>query len=104
MRTSGEDILTLRMLRSIISWLSHQDSNGTSADYPQTGVGAGTEEDDVNAELIEFLSQPRSICFDTVIRVINDDLSSTIEKFLDSVLTGIRNLFPKSNGFLALRP
>lgn len=104
MHTSGEDILTLRMLRSIISWLSHQDSTGTSADYLQTGDEAGTEEDDVNAEFIKFLSQPRSICFHTVICVINYDLSSSIEKFLDSVLAGIRNLFPKCNGFLALRP
>ena len=92
------------MLRSIISWLSHQDSSGISTDHPQTRVEVGTEEDDVNVKFIKFLSQPRSICFHTVIRVINDDLSSPIEKFLDGVLTGICNLFPKCNGLLALCP
>ena len=36
--TSGEEILTLRMLRSIISWLSHQDSKRTSAKSRQAGT------------------------------------------------------------------
>jgi hypothetical protein len=81
------------MLRSIISWLSHQDSNLASAEYPQLGFSdESTKENDVNSELVEFLGQPRPICFHTVIRVVNDDLPSPIEEFLDGIFACVRNL------------
>lgn len=54
-----------------------------------------TKEDDVDAKLVKFLGQPRSIGLHAVIRIINDNLSSSVEEFLNGVFTSIRNLPPK---------
>lgn len=89
----------------MISWLSHQDSGQASAEHPPTRhLDDDTKEDDVNAKLIEFLRQPRPICFHSVICIVNDDLPSPIEEPLDGVFTRICNLLPKRDRLLALCP
>ena len=67
-------------------------------------MDGSTEEDDVDVKLVKLLSQPRPIGLHTVIRIVNDDLSSPIEESLDSVFTGVRNLFSKCDRLLALCP
>jgi hypothetical protein len=68
------------------------------------GTDGSTKEDDVNVKLVKFLSQPRPVGLHAIIRIINDDLSSSIEELLDGIFTSIRNLFPKCDRLLALRP
>jgi len=93
------------MLRSIISWLSHQDSKGGSAEYRQAGCADdSTKEDDVNVKLVEFLCQPRPVGLHTIIRIIDDDLSSSIEEPLDGIFACVRNLPPEFDRLFALRP
>ena len=93
------------MLRSIISWLSHQDSERASAEYRHVGhADDSTKEDDVNAKLVEFLRQPRPVGLHPIIRIINDDLPSSIEEPLDGIFACVRNLPPKFDRLIALRP
>jgi len=58
----------------------------------------------MNAKFVKFLGQSRPVGLHAVIRIINDDLSSSIEEFLNGIFTSIRDLFPKRNRLLALRP
>jgi len=58
----------------------------------------------MNTEFIKFLSQPRPVGLHAVVRIINDDLSSSIEELLDGIFTSIGDLFPECNRLLALRP
>ena len=63
-----------------------------------------TKEDDVNAELVEFLSQSCPIGLHTIICIINNDLPSSIEEFLDGIFACVCNLFPERHRLFALRP
>jgi len=63
-----------------------------------------TKEDDVNVKLVEFLRQPRPVSLHTIIRIINDDLSSSIEEPLDGIFACVRNLSPKFDRLITLRP
>lgn len=49
----------------------------------------------MDAEFVEFLSQSGPICFNAVVRIVNDYLSSSIEEFLDGIFTCVRNLLPE---------
>lgn len=63
-----------------------------------------TKEDDVNVKFVKLLSQSCSIGLHAVIRIINDDLPSTVEELLDGVFTSVRNLLPKCDRLLTLLP
>jgi len=92
------------MLRSIISWLSHQDSKRALAGRRRAGCADdSTKEDDVNVKLVKFLSQPRPIGLHAIVRIINNDLSSSIEESFDCIFACVRDLSPKRDRLLALR-
>ena len=67
-------------------------------------VDCSTEENNMNPKLVKFLSQPGSIGLHPVIRIINNDLPSSIKEFLDGIFACVRNLLPECDRLLALRP
>ena len=58
----------------------------------------------MNIKLVKFLRQPRPVGLHTIIRIINDDLSSPIEEPLDGIFACVRDLSPKFDRLVAFRP
>ena len=96
-RTSGEEILTLRILASMISLLSQSDSNKREKKISQEESDQPslerTEHNYVNSSLTKSLRNAISYNCCPVVRVIDHDLASTFKEIPDQLLTTLWDRF-----------
>lgn len=103
MLASGDDILTLRIFLSMTSLLSQMDSLFVLGQPPHVFIKWRlTKKDDVYASLVKLLRNcmPSSLC--TVVRIIYDDLSTTLKIVPDQFLATIGYPLPQGDSLWAL--
>lgn len=103
-RTSGEEILTPRILDKMTSGLSHIDSARAESQFVSVRWNEEelTKENDVNTSLVELFRQCLPCFMTPVISIIYDDLSTGVEEVPDQLFTSSSNFLPECYSLFAL--